>query len=98
MLSNILVALVLAGEIAFAQELAPTEQTSFSYPNNGAGSSIPFPSDLATLTGLSDWPELLVTPPFTPNMAKLFDPNGGSVQPDIVSPPSAIGIPPVNSF
>jgi hypothetical protein len=58
---------------AKSQALPPTDQTSFSYPANGAGVTIPFPAELATLTGLSDWPARDVTPPFTPNMAAAFD-------------------------
>src|SRR5947207_6906855 len=74
-----------------AQELAPTEQTSFSYPQNGAGISLPFPSDIASLTGLSEWPGVWVTPPFTPNMNKLFDPSATAVFGDIITPPNSIG-------
>ena len=74
-----------------AQELPPTEQTSFSYPSNGAGVSLPFPSDLASLTGLSDWPSVWVTPPFTDNMKKLYNPSASATFGDIVAPPGARG-------
>jgi peptidoglycan/xylan/chitin deacetylase (PgdA/CDA1 family) len=76
-----------------SQELAPTEQTVFSFPANGTGVSLPFPSDLAQLTGLSQWPEKWVTPPFTPNMAKLFNPSSKAILPDIIDPPKVNGSP-----
>jgi hypothetical protein len=56
-----------------AQNLPATDETSFTYPANGAGVTVPFPAELATLTGLSDWPARDVTPPFTPNMAATFN-------------------------
>ena len=93
MLSNILLLLAIAGQI-IAQELAPTEQTSFSYPNNGAGVALPFPNDIAALTGASDWPEVWVTPPFTPNMAKLYNPAATAILSDIIAPPLAAGMTP----
>ena len=92
MLSNTLIVLlvVLTGG-ATVQELAPTDQTLFNYPANGTGVSLPFPPELAQLTGLSDWPTKWATPPFTPNMAKLFNPSSKATLPDIVSPPNING-------
>jgi hypothetical protein len=80
------------------QELPPTEQTEFTYPDDGAGVPLPFPEAIAELTGLSDWPEIWVTPPFTPNMAALYDPTATTVIPDIVAPPNAIGFPPQSEW
>jgi len=77
--------------VAMAQELAPTDQTSFSYPADGAGIGLPFPPEIASLTGLSDWPAPGVTPPFTPNMAALFNPSATAINGDIVAPPGANG-------
>jgi hypothetical protein len=92
MLPNILVVLLLAMTWgALCQELAPTDQTVFNFPPNGTGVLLPFPPDLAQLTGLSQWPRKWVTPPFTPNMAKLFNPSSKVILPDIVGPPNAKG-------
>jgi hypothetical protein len=94
MLSNGLVVLLLTLTFGvIAQELAPTDQTSFNFPANGTGVSLPFPPDLAKLTGLSGWPAIWVTPPFTPNMVKLFNPSSTVILPDIVAPPNTKGIP-----
>ena len=94
MMSNTLVVLLLVLACGVvAQELAPTEQTSFNFPANGTGVLLPFPPDLAQLTGLSDWPTRWVTPPFTPNMAKLFNPSSNVILPDIVVPPNVKGTP-----
>ena len=93
MFSEILVVMVLSGGI-FAQELPPTEQTNFSYPDNGAGVPLPFPTDIAALTGLSDWPTIWEVPPFTPNMAARYDPSATAINPDITVPPNSIGTPP----
>src|SRR5271170_7136689 len=90
MLSNILLFLAVTGQI-IAQELAPTDQTSFTYPDDGAGIALPFPDEIAELTGLSDWPEIWVTPPFTPNMANLYNPAATAIIPDITQPPLASG-------
>jgi hypothetical protein len=90
MLSNVIALLVVTSGL-MAQELAPTEQTAFSFPDNGAGIGLPFPDDIAALTGLSDWPEIWVTPPFTPNMAALYNPNATNIFPDIITPPGASG-------
>ena len=90
-MSKFLYLLAFVGSV-ISQELAPTEQTSFSYPNNGANVNLPFPSDIATLTGLSDWPAVWVTPPFTPNMEKLYDPSATTILADIITPPNANGL------
>ena len=90
MLSNILFLLAVTGQI-IALELAPTDQTSFTYPDDGAGVPLPFPDQIAELTGLSDWPEIWVTPPFTPNMAALYNPAATDILPDITEPPLASG-------
>jgi hypothetical protein len=76
-----------------SQELAPTDQTTFSYPDDGAGVELPFPSQIASLTGESGWPTIWVTPPFTPNMAALFNPSATTIIPDITVPPGANGNP-----
>ena len=91
MLSRIVCLGIMIGGI-MAQELPPTDQTSFSFPSNGAGVELPFPSYLATLTGLSSWPDIWVTPPFTPNMKKLFNPSATAVKGDIMAPPNAVGM------
>jgi hypothetical protein len=75
-----------------ALELLPTDQTSFSFPDDGTGVALPFPDTIASLTGLSDWPDVWVTPPFTPNMVALFNPNATSIIGDIISPPNAVGV------
>jgi len=80
----------LAAEIT-ALELAPTEQTSFTFPQDGFGVPLPFPPEIAALTGETAWPELWVTPPFTPNMAALYDPSATTILPDITVPPNANG-------
>jgi hypothetical protein len=90
-MSKFLYLLALVGSV-IAQELQPTEQTSFSYPNDGANINLPFPSDIAALTDLSEWPEVWVTPPFTPNMEKLYDPSATAILSDIIAPPNAIGL------
>ena len=93
MLSHIVVAIALtaaSGDV-MAQLLAPTEQTSFTFPANGAGVTIPFPPDLAQLTGLTDWPARWVTPPFTPNMQQTYNPSATTIIPDIITPPAAQG-------
>jgi len=91
MISRIIYVAAVVGTGILAQELPPTDQTSFSFPANGAGVALPFPDTIASLTGLSGWPSTGVTPPFTPNMAKLFNPNATSIIGDIVSPPNAVG-------
>jgi hypothetical protein len=83
--------MVLAAAGALAQELAPTDQTSFSYPDDGAGVELPFPPQIASLTGESGWPTIWVTPPFTPNMAARFDPSATAIIPDIIVPPGTNG-------
>ena len=50
---------------------------------------LPFPPELAQLTGLSSWPAGWVTPPFTPNMAKLHNPSATATLNDISVPPDA---------
>jgi len=87
---SLFVLAALATEIT-ALELAPTDQTSFTYPEDGTGVALPFPPEIASLTGESDWPELWVTPPFTPNMAKLYDPSSTTILSDITVPPNANG-------
>lgn len=88
MFSRSLVLLSVVSQI-LAQELAPTEVTSFKYPNNGANMTLPFPSSLAKLTGLTDWPDPQDVAPFTPNMRKLYDPSSTRILPDIVAPPNS---------
>jgi hypothetical protein len=80
-----------AGSIATILELAPTDQTVFDYPANGSGIGLPFPAAIATLTGLTDWPTVWELAPFTPNMAKLYNPSATAVIADIVTPPAAAG-------
>jgi hypothetical protein len=75
LLESFVVAVILTCRVK-AQNLAPTEQTTFRYPANGAGMTLPFPPSLASLTGLSNWPALGVVPPFTPNMAATFNSAG----------------------
>jgi len=87
----------LAAEIT-ALELAPTEQTSFTFPQDGAGVALPFPPEIATLTGETAWPELWVTPPFTPNMAALYDPSSTTILSDITVPPNANGPHPSSAY
>jgi hypothetical protein len=72
-----------------AQELVPTEQTLFNFPANGSGVLLPFPSELAQLTGLSNWPAGWVTPPFTPNMVKLYNAAATTTLNDVSVPPDA---------
>ena len=74
-----------------ALELPPTDQTVFNYPANGAGINLPFPPDIAALTGLTDWPATYQLAPFTPNMAKIYNPSATTVIPDILYPPDAAG-------
>jgi hypothetical protein len=76
-----------------AQELPATDQTVFSFPQNGTGVVLPFPSELAQLTGLTNWPAGWVTPPFTPNMAELYNPNATAILNDISVPPNPKGTP-----
>jgi peptidoglycan/xylan/chitin deacetylase (PgdA/CDA1 family) len=76
-----------------AQELAPTDQTLFNFPPDGSNTRLPFPPELGRLTGLSNWPPGFVTPPFTPNMAKLFNPSATATLKDISVPPNAKRIP-----
>jgi hypothetical protein len=90
--------LSLVGTRTMAQELAPTELTSFQFPNNGSGIDLPFPDAIAKLTGLSAWPAPWVTPPFTANMAKLFNPLATTTLADIVAPPSQDGFPVFGDF
>jgi len=60
-----------------AQVLPPTDQSSFTYPANGAGQAMPFPEYLQQLTGLTEWPaERPAVAPFTPNMAAAFNASG----------------------
>ena len=75
-----------------AQELAPTEQISFSYPRNGEGIALPFPDYLAQLTGLSEWPAPGATPPFTPNMNAAYNATAKKILPDIEAPPDTAGL------
>ena len=89
MLSNTLFLALTCG--VMAQELAPTQQTLFNFPANGTGVSLPFPSNVAQLTGLPAWPARYVSPPFTPNMAKSFNPSATATFPDILVPPVARG-------
>lgn len=91
MLSEFVIALALAARIT-AQQLPPTEQTSFSYPADGAGVTIPFPSNIATLTGLTDWPARWVLAPITPNIVSEYNPSATAILPDIVAPPAAQGM------
>lgn len=93
MILKVVYLIVLSGIVA--QELPPTEQTSFTYPPDGAGIGLPFPDDIASLTGLSTWPEIWVTPPFTPNMQKLYNPAATAILPDIIAPPNAVGMSPL---
>jgi len=74
-----------------ALELQPTDQTTFNYPANGAGISLPFPPEIAALTGLTNWPTPYTLAPFTPNMAKIYNPASMTILPDIVSPPDDAG-------
>jgi hypothetical protein len=92
MISRIVYVVAVVATGILAQELLPTEQTSFNFPPNGTGIALTFPDTIASLTGLSDWPDVWVTPPFTPNMANLFNPNATSIIGDIVSPPNAVGV------
>jgi hypothetical protein len=85
MLSKVVLLLALAAG-SMALELPPTDQTVFNYPANGAGISLPFPPDIAALTGLSAWPAAYQLAPFTPNMAKIYNPSATAVLPDIVCP------------
>jgi hypothetical protein len=94
MLSKFILGLALYAKFISAQQLPPTEQTSFSYPPNGAGVTVPFPSYIATLTGLTDWPARLQLAPITPNIVKEYNPSSTTILPDIVSPPVARGIHP----
>ena len=89
MLSKLVLLSLTAGIMGL--ELPPTDQTVFNYPANGAGVNLPFPPAIATLTGLTDWPAVWQLAPFTPNMAKLYNPSATTIIPDIVSPPSAAG-------
>lgn len=75
--------------VVTAQELPATDQTVFNFLPNGTGVLLPFPPELAQLTGLSSWPAGWVTPPFTPNMAKLYNPLATSTLNDISVPPDA---------
>jgi hypothetical protein len=76
-----------------AQLLAPTEQTSFTYPVDGWGTTIPFPQYLAQRTGLTDWPTPLMTPPFTPDMAiSYYTTFGAAILDDIIEAPYSSGI------
>jgi len=91
------VALAVSPSIISGQQFTPTDQTSFSYPANGAGVTVPFPSEIAQLTGETDWPERWVTPPFTPNMQTEFNPSATAILNDIVVPPGANGTHPLLS-
>lgn len=91
MLAEIFVVVMLTGEIT-SQHLQPTDQTSFSYPDDGAGIPLPFPPDIANLTGLSNWPPLWQVPPFTPNMAAAYNSSATAINPDIAVPPNAARI------
>ena len=92
MLSKFIFGLALYAKFISAQQLPPTEQTSFSYPPNGVGVTVPFPSYIATLTGLTDWPARLDLAPITPNIVKEYNPSSTTILPDIVSPPVARGM------
>jgi hypothetical protein len=96
-MSKFLCLLALVGNV-IALELAPTEQTSFTYPNDGANINLPFPSNIANLTGMSDWPEAWETAPFTPNMEKLYDPSATATLPDIITPPNSNGMTLINAY
>ena len=90
MLSKFVLLLALAaGSIAL--ELPPTDQTVFNYPADGAGINLPFPSSIAALTGLSAWPAAYQLAPFTPNMAKIYNPAATAIIPDIVYSQDAFG-------
>jgi hypothetical protein len=91
MLSKFVLALVVTAKVIAAQQFAPTEQTSFSYPADGAGVTIPFPAYIANLTGLTDWPARWVLAPITPNIVTEYNPSATTILPDIVSPPVAQG-------
>lgn len=94
MLSKLALLLALArGSLATILELAPTEQTAFTYPANGTGIPLAFPPAIATLTGLTDWPTIWALAPFTPNMEKLYNPSATTIIPDIIAPPNAVGRP-----
>jgi len=67
------------------------DQTSFTFPQNGTGIRLPFPSDLAALTGLKTWPPVWTVPPFTPNMQKAYNASATAIIPDITGPPNAQG-------
>jgi hypothetical protein len=88
----VLASLLLLPHTVSAQELAPTEHTSFNFPPDGANVILPFPPELAQLTGLSNWPPKWVSPPFTPNMAKLFNPLATARLNDIAVPPNPNGL------
>jgi hypothetical protein len=92
MLSKFILGLALYAKFISAQQLPPTEQTSFNYPANGAGVTVPFPSYIATLTGLTDWPVRLALAPITPNMQTEYNPSSTTILPDIVAPPVARGM------
>jgi len=90
---TIAIVLAVSPRAILAQQLPPTDQTSFNYPAIGAGVTLPFPADIAQLTGLSDWPERWAVPPFTPNMQSTFNPSATATIPDIISPPATQGSP-----
>ena len=81
--------ILLVACVVSAQELPATDQTAFNFPRKGSGVLLPFPPELAQLTGLSAWPAGWVTPPFTPNMAKLYNSSATATVNDISVPPDA---------
>ena len=84
MLSWLALALAVVYQVG-AQVLPPTDQTSFTYPANGAGEAMPFPDYLQQLTGLTDWPPPRpALAPFTPNMAAAFNSSGNPPVPETV--------------
>jgi len=76
--------------------IAIRDQASFTFPKNGTGIRLPFPSDLATLTGLTNWPPIWTVPPFTPNMQKAYNASATAILPDITAPPNVQGPPPLS--
>jgi peptidoglycan/xylan/chitin deacetylase (PgdA/CDA1 family) len=88
MFSHFILAVALPALVS-AQQFTPTDQTTWDYPANGAGVTVPFPSEIAKLTGQTDWPERWVTPPFTPNMQSEFNPSATTILADIIYPPNS---------
>ena len=94
MLPSVFFSIALVTGECVAQLLAPTEQTSFTYPVDGWGTTIPFPEYLAQRTGLTDWPKRSETPPFTPDMAtSYYTTFGAAILDDIIAAPYSSGMP-----